>query len=86
LTASNYVVKDSIVEPMRSKRRRVETSFGPDFLTNFLIEDVDINFLSNELVFAFMIEEDQKTYGKAMRSIDVSFGKKQLKVNRFCIV
>ena len=66
-------VRISVDEPRRIKRPRVETSFGFDFLTNFLIEDFDINFLSDELVYAFFIEEDPQTYEEAMRSIDVSF-------------
>ena len=38
----SFVVIDSINEPRRSKRRRIETSFGPYFLMNFLIEDFAI--------------------------------------------
>jgi len=41
-----------------------------------LIEDFDVNFLSNELVPTFFIEEDPKTYEEAIRFIDVSFWKK----------
>ena len=73
MSTSSSVDRDSIDEPRRSKRCKVETSFGPDFLTNFLTEDFDFNFLSDELVSAFFIKKDPKTYGEAMRSIDVSF-------------
>ena len=52
-------VKDSVNEPKRSKRPKIETSFGPNFLTNFLNEDFDVNFLSDEPVFAFFIERSE---------------------------
>jgi len=51
-------VRISIDKPRRSKRPRVETSFVPDFLTNFLIKDFDVNFLSDEVISSFFIEED----------------------------
>jgi len=73
LSASSSGVRILVDEPRRSKRPRVETSFDPDLLTYFLIEDFDVNFLSNETVSAFFIEEDPKSYEEAMRSIDVSF-------------
>jgi len=44
-----------------------------------LIEDFDVNFLTDELVSAFFIEEDSKTFAKAMRSIDASFWKAAIK-------
>ena len=47
LSASGYGVRISLDEPRRSKRPKVETSFGPYFLSNFLIEDFNVNFLSN---------------------------------------
>jgi len=46
LSPSNSSVRDSIDEPKRSKRPRVETSFGPNFLITFLIETVTLIFLS----------------------------------------
>ena len=76
---SSTSVKDSVDEPRRSKRPRVGTNFGPDFLTNSLIEDFNVNFVSDELVYAFFIEEDVKTYEDAMRSTDVSLWKKAIK-------
>jgi len=62
MPASSFVARDSIDEPRRSKRRRVETRFGFNFLTTFFIEDFDVNFLTDELVSAFFIEEDPKTF------------------------
>jgi len=44
-----------------------------------LIEDFDVNFLSDELVSTFFIEKDPKTYEKATRSIDVSAWKEAIK-------
>ena len=44
LSASSSGDRISFDEPRRSERPRVETSFGPDFLITFLIEDVDIKF------------------------------------------
>ncbi|XP_070049708.1 uncharacterized mitochondrial protein AtMg00810-like [Nicotiana tomentosiformis] len=37
----------------RSKRRRIEASFGPDFITTFLTENVDLDVLSDELIATF---------------------------------
>ena len=79
LSASSSGVKNLVDEPRRSKKLRVETSFGPNFLTSFFIEDFDVNLLSDELVSAFFIKEDPKTYEEAMRSIDVSFWKEAIK-------
>ena len=79
LSASSFGLRISVDEPKRSKRPRVETSFGLNFLTKFLIEDFDVNFLSNELVSTFFIEEDPKTYEEAMRFIDISFWKEAIK-------
>ena len=45
--ASGSSARIAFDEPRRSKRPRVETSFGPDFLFNFLIKDFDVNFLSD---------------------------------------
>ena len=62
-------------EPRRSKRSRTETSFGPDFVTNFLIELGDIDKIDESIVNVLMIEDDPKTYDEAMSSIDSSFWK-----------
>ncbi|OIT31741.1 hypothetical protein A4A49_65420, partial [Nicotiana attenuata] len=63
----------------RSKRRRIEASFGPDFITTFLTENIDLDILSDELVSIYLIEEDPKTYNEAMRSIDANFWKEAIK-------
>ncbi|OIS98204.1 hypothetical protein A4A49_62341, partial [Nicotiana attenuata] len=63
----------------RSKRRRIEASFGHDFITTFLTENIDLDVLSDELVSIYLIEEDPKTCIEAMRSIDASFLKKAIK-------
>jgi len=73
LSASSSSYRISVDEPRTSKGPRVETSFSPDFLTNFLIEDFDVNFMSDELASAYFIKEDPKTYEEAMRFIHVSF-------------
>ena len=62
LSVSGNRVRDSIDELRRSKRPTIETSLGLDFLTNYLVENFDVNLLSNELVSAFFIEENLKTY------------------------
>ncbi|OIT29810.1 hypothetical protein A4A49_65785 [Nicotiana attenuata] len=70
----------------RSKRRRIEASFGPDFITSFLTENIDLDVLSDELVSIYLIEEDPKTYSEAMRSIDASFWKEAIKSELYSIV
>ena len=50
LSISSNGVRDSVDQPRWSKRPRVETSFGPNFLTNFLIENIAVNLLSDEHV------------------------------------
>jgi len=42
VSTSSSIVKDSIDEPRRSKRCRVEISFGLDLLAKFLIEDTSM--------------------------------------------
>ncbi|XP_070046392.1 uncharacterized protein [Nicotiana tomentosiformis] len=60
-------------ELRRSKRCRLETSFGPDFITAFLTENIDLDNFGDELVSIYLIEEDPKTYNEAMKSIDASY-------------
>ena len=86
LSASNSGVRIPVDESRRSTGLRVETGFGPSFLTNFLTEDIDVNFLSNELVSTFFIKKDPKTYEEAMRSIDISFWKETIKNKLYSIV
>ncbi len=59
----------------KSKRRKTETSFGPDFVTSFLTELKDLNMIDESFVCIHMIEDDPKTYEEAMSSIDASFWK-----------
>ncbi|OIT01071.1 hypothetical protein A4A49_60148, partial [Nicotiana attenuata] len=66
-------------ELRRSKRRRIEVSFGPDFITTFLTENIDLDILSDELVSIYLIEKEPKTNIEAMRSIDASFWKEAIK-------
>ena len=63
----------------RSKRRRIENTFGPDFVTSFLIENSYCDKLDEDIVSLFLIEEDPKTYEEAMTSIDASFFKEAIK-------
>ena len=79
LSTSSSRVRISADESSKSKGTLVESSFGPNFLTNFLIEDFLNNFLSNELISAFFLEEDLKTYEDGTRCIDVSFWKEAIK-------
>ncbi|KAL4319632.1 hypothetical protein GQ457_18G010610 [Hibiscus cannabinus] len=60
-------------EPRRSKRQRVETSFGPDFITSFISDINDYETLSNPIAQSFLLDEGPKTYEEAIRSIDSSF-------------
>ncbi|GMI95547.1 hypothetical protein HRI_003224000 [Hibiscus trionum] len=66
-------------EPRRSKRQRVETSFGPDFITSFISEINDLDTLSDHIAQAYLLDEDPKTYEEAIRSIDASFWKSAIK-------
>ncbi|XP_075103702.1 uncharacterized protein LOC142178271 [Nicotiana tabacum] len=50
----------------RSKRCRIEASFGHDFITTFLTENIELDLLNYELVSTYLIEEDPKTYDEAM--------------------
>jgi len=38
MPASNSNIRELVVEPKRSKRQRTETSFGPNFITSFLVK------------------------------------------------
>jgi len=55
LLASSSDVIVTETEPTRSKRRRIETNFGPDFVTAFLVEILD------KLDVDVIIEELYKT-------------------------
>ncbi|KAA0036921.1 ty1-copia retrotransposon protein [Cucumis melo var. makuwa] len=65
------------LEPRRSKRQRTEKSFGPDFLSTFIVErrdEIDCNFTN-----LFLIDEDPKTYQEALNSVDLSMWKEAIK-------
>ena len=66
----------SVTKPRRSKTRRIETNFIPDFVTVFLVEtldNLDVDIITEEFVSMFLIKEDRKTYQEAVRSIDAIF-------------
>jgi len=72
----------SETEPRRSKRHRVETNFGLDFITAFLTESFnssDVDVITEDFVSNFLIEEDPKTYQEAIKSIDAAFWKEAIK-------
>ena len=76
LPTSSSDARVIVTEPIRSKRLITKTSFGPDFVTAFLVEtfdNLDIDVITEELVSIFLIEEDPKTYQEAVRSIDDAF-------------
>ena len=60
-------------EPRKSKRQKKGTSYGPDFITAFLIELTDVDELDETFISLHMIEDDPKTYEEAISSLDVSF-------------
>ncbi|XP_074313845.1 uncharacterized protein LOC141649042 [Silene latifolia] len=61
---------NELVEPRRGKRVRTTTSFGPDFVTTLLTENL---CLSEHDINVFILEEDPRTYIEAMQSVDSSF-------------
>ncbi|GJT38896.1 ty1-copia retrotransposon protein [Tanacetum coccineum] len=66
-------------ELRRSKRKIVESSFGPDFITAFLVENDNLDKVNNNIVLVFLLEEDPKTYKESITSIDASFRKEAIK-------
>ncbi|TYK08238.1 ty1-copia retrotransposon protein [Cucumis melo var. makuwa] len=65
------------LELRRSKRQRIEKSFGPDFLSTFIVEkcdEIDCNFTN-----LYLIDEDPKTYQEALNSVDSSMWKETIK-------
>ena len=67
------------VEPRRSKRARVEKSFGDDFVTSFLMENQSVDLVNEELVSTFILEGDPKTFAEALQSFDASFWQEAVK-------
>ncbi|GAA0149688.1 transmembrane signal receptor [Lithospermum erythrorhizon] len=66
-------------EPLKSKKARVEKTFGDEFITNFLLEIYSYDLLSDELISTYIIEEDLKTYNEALKSIDANFWMEAIK-------
>jgi len=82
LPVSSPDVRVTKTEPRRRKRHRIETNFGPDFVTAFLVETLDDlhgDVITEEFVSNFLIEEDPKTYQEVVRSIDAIFRKETIK-------
>jgi len=73
LPVSSSDTNEQANEPRRSKRQRIESSFGPDFITTFLIENNDVDKVNDTFVSTFLIEDDPKTYNEAVTSIDAIF-------------
>jgi len=82
LPGSSSSTRELVIEPKRSKRQKTETSFGPDFITSFLVEvfdKFDTDALTNESISLFFLEEDPKTYQETMRFIDATFWDEEIK-------
>jgi len=78
LPDSSSALNEQVNEPRRSKRQTIESSFGPDFVTAFLVENNDIDKINDVFVSAFLIEEDHKTYIEAVTFIDANFWKEAI--------
>ncbi|CAM8988449.1 unnamed protein product [Rhodiola kirilowii] len=63
-------------EPRRSKRGRIENSFGPDYQV-YLIEG-SRNDIEYQYSYCYHIDDDPRTYDEAMKSQDVSFWKEAI--------
>jgi len=58
LPTSSSSVRELVTEPRRSKRQRTETSFGPNFITSFLVEVLekfDTDALTDEFISLFLL-------------------------------
>ena len=75
IPSSSPIVQTDVVEPRKSKRRRTETSYGPDFLTVFLSELNNVDEIDELVVFLHLFDDEPKTFDEAMSSIDASFWK-----------
>ena len=78
LHTSSSVTNEQVNEPRRSKRKRIESSFGPDFVTAFVVENNDVDKINDVFVSTFLIEEDPKTYNEVVTSIDANFWKEAI--------
>lgn len=62
-----------VLKLRRSKRPRTESNFGPDFITDFLIKSSNMEKITDDLVFIYLIEEDPKTYNEVVTFIIAIF-------------
>ncbi|XP_070036525.1 uncharacterized protein [Nicotiana tomentosiformis] len=83
MSVNSHIVPSSSVtanehenERRRSKRHRIEASFGLDFITTFLTENLYLDILNDELVSIYLTEEDPKTYHEG---INANFWKEGIK-------
>ena len=60
----------------KSKRARVEKSFGPDFIV-YLVEGTRESFCT-KMMISLAMESDPLTYEEAMKSQDVAFWKEAI--------
>lgn len=66
-------VVEASLEPRRSKRLRVETRFGPDFITIIVIECGD-DLDDESFISTFIIEDDTKIYDESIMSNHTQLG------------
>ena len=72
-SSSSPVLSHKSSEPIelrRSKRARIESSFGPDFVTSFLVGDKS-SFEYDAC--ALTLDENPRSYSEAMSSVDSNF-------------
>ena len=58
LPASRSNNRVSVTKPRRSRKRRIKTNFGPDFVTAFIVESIDnldVDVITEEFVSNFLI-------------------------------
>lgn len=72
------IVQSENVQPRRSKRKKIETNFGPDFVTTFLTEILDVDEIDEQFVCLHVFDDEPKTFEEAMRSIDAVFWKEAI--------
>ena len=83
---SLVVQNDDVVQPRKSKRRRTETSFGPNFLTTLLTELNDVDEINELVVCYHFFDDEPKAFEEAMSSIDASFWKEAVNSERDSIM
>ena len=72
----NVVEPNLNIEPRKSKRQRIERSFGPDFLT-YLVEG-DVNNITHQTKLNLSDDSDPATYAEAISSRDAAFWKEAI--------